>query len=103
MKYAFKESHIQIIWFDFKTLYLTKILYNGLCANVPKTLGRKALLTLFECQRFNGTTKVDAIHTAYIFVLIRSYIYFSLKESQEFINCFCKWKHTNDMLQYICL
>ena len=40
-----------------------------LFANVPRMLGENVLLTRFEYQRFNGTTKVDTIHIVYILCL----------------------------------
>ena len=55
-------------------------------------LGENVWLTWFEYQRFNRTTKVDAIQIMYKFDdnQITS-AYFLLKETQEFIH-FWKWK-----------
>ena len=35
-------------------------------------LGENILLTWFEYQRFNRTTKVDTIHSVYILVIVRA-------------------------------
>ena len=49
-------------------------------------LGENILLTRFEYQRFNGTTKVDTIHIVYILVITRLHLHIPyLKESQEFV------------------
>ena len=46
-----------------------------LFANVPRMLGENILLTRFEYQRFNGTTKVDTINIVYILVIIRLHLH----------------------------
>ena len=49
-------------------------------------LGENILLTRFEYQRFNWTTKVDTIHIVYILVITRLHLHTPyLKESQEFV------------------
>ena len=44
-------------------------------------LGENVLLTRFEYQRFNGTTKVDTIHIVYILDNQITSTYSLLKES----------------------
>ena len=57
-----------------------------LFAIVPRIFRDNILLTRFECQRFDETTKADKMHIVYILMLIRSHLHISyLKESQEFI------------------
>ena len=49
-------------------------------------LGENILLTRFEYQWFNGTTKVDTIHIVYILMITRLHLHIHyLKESQEFV------------------
>ena len=72
MKNAFHESQITIFWFDFKRkIIFVKEVILWLFANIPRMLGKNILLTWFECQWFNWTTKVDTIHIVNILVLTR--------------------------------
>ena len=77
MKNSFDGSHITIILFDLQNIIFDKVVIWRLFANVPRMLGENVLLTGFEYQRFNGTTKVDAIHIVYIWVINRSHLYVS--------------------------
>ena len=78
MKKLFNGSHITIILCDFKeNIIFDKVVIWWLFANVPRMLGEIVLLTRFEYQRFNGTTKVDAIDNVYILVIIRSHLHIS--------------------------
>ena len=80
-------SAIFNIRFDFKRkLVLDKVVIWWLFANITRMLLENLLLTRFKCQRFYGTTKVDAIPIVCILVLIRSHLHIS----QGFIY-FCKW------------
>ena len=58
-----------------ENIIFDKVVIWWLFANVPRMLGENVLLTRFEYQRFNGTTKVDTIHIVYILVIIRLYLH----------------------------
>ena len=109
MKKPFNKSHITILQFVFKRkLCFDKAVIWLSFANIPRMLRDNVLLVPFECQRFNGTTKADAIHVVYILVLsvhfgVDQITYFLWKESHEIIY-FYKWKvkNTIKILLQIC-
>ena len=52
-----------------ENIIFDKVFIWWLFSNVPRMLAENVLLTRFEYQRFNGTTKVDTIHIEYILVI----------------------------------
>ena len=79
MKNWFNGSHITIVLDSYlvskENIIFDKVVIWWLFGNVPRMLGENVLLTRFEYQRFNGTTKGDTIHIVYILVIIRIHLH----------------------------